>query len=134
MGDDEEVITDGTHEEGQGQRQERRALLTVEGLEPRPRIALGPRPVLAANKLPAAVEANLDRLMKPGGRVVAESDGRAYRIADLSTHGGRVRHLGTLEREIPKVKGKAARRADKQRRRLERERALRRINAILDEE
>ena len=135
MADDEEVSSHGGQEheqengQGQGHEEGREILIggrrsgraasfvaMAEALRVRTGVEPGPRPVLEQNKLPATVERDLDRQMKPGGRVVAESDGRAYRMQA---------NVGTLRREVTKVKGKAARRADKKRRRLERERATR---------
>jgi len=144
MADDEEVSSHGGQEheqengQGQGHEEGREILIggrrsgraasfvaMAEALRVRTGVEPGPRPVLEQNKLPATVERDLDRQMKPGGRVVAESDGRAYRIVEHPQRLNGAPNLGTLRREVTKVKGKAARRADKKRRRLERERATR---------
>jgi hypothetical protein len=84
----------------------------------------GPRPVQPQNQLPDPIEEHLDSQMRPGGHVVAESDGRTYQIKRLSTASGKP-ILGTLERVTPKRRGKAARREEKRARRLAREQAVR---------
>lgn len=53
------------------------------------------------------IDAIYERQAENGGRIVAEGDGRAYRISHLS------KYSLTLTRETPKVKGKAARKAEK---------------------
>lgn len=78
---------------------------------------LGPRAVNPANQLPEVIEQKvLDQRMRPGSHVVAEGDGRRYRISA---------NLGTLERVTPKPRGKAGRRQAKLERRLAREAAAR---------
>jgi hypothetical protein len=78
----------------------------------------GPRALKLENQLPEPIEKALDWQMRPGSLVVAEGDGRRYRISS---------NLGTLERDTKKRCGKAARRADKRARRLAREQAARAI-------
>ena len=58
----------------------------------------------------------LRKTISNGSRLLAESDGRAYRVSHINPPRGTL----TLQREIPKVRGKAARREDKHRRQQER--------------
>lgn len=70
-----------------------------------------------AHRLPPAIENKVvDNSLRPGLLVVAEGDGQRYRISE---------HLGTLVRDTPKLRGKAARRQEKRERRQAREAAAR---------
>lgn len=67
--------------------------------------------------------------IREGDRVGSKT-GREYKVANykvrpLATDRSRAVETMQLERAVPKVKGKAARRADKKARRLERERDAR---------